>query len=280
MTFPFFVGCGRSGTTLVRAMLDSHSSIAIPFESHFIVELARKRQDYETVGGFSVDTFVADLVQQWGFTHWQLSAEGLRAHLLAEPVDDFPDAIRKTFALYAIEHGKSRYGDKTPLYVMYLPFLATLFPESKFIHIVRDGRDVALALADVEWFWPNDLPTAALYWAGSVDTGRRAGRWLGSRRYYELRYEQLIESPSESLRALCAFIDLEFEDGMLQYFEAATQVINSLPDPEEHTHLALPPTTGLRDWRSEMSARDLATFESLAGEVLVSLGYPLSGVAQ
>jgi hypothetical protein len=273
--FPFFVGCGRSGTTLVRAMFDSHPDMAIPFESHFIVSLARRQPVFETDAGFATGPFLDELCRQWGFRRWGLARDQLQ-EAFRSPPSDYADAVRRSFALYADVHGKPRYADKTPMYVMNIPFLANLFPESRFVQVVRDGRDVALSLAEVRWFWPNDVAAAAQYWASSVETGRRAGRWLGPSRYQEVRYEDLLEDPAAALQPLCDFLGLNFDEAMLHHADHAQDVVASVPNPQEQTHILLPPTKGLRDWRSQMSREDLSCFETLAGEVLVASGYRLS----
>jgi hypothetical protein len=188
----------------------------------------------------------------------------------------YADAIRTVYELYAQRQGKHRYGDKTPRYSIDVPLLAELFPEANFIHIIRDGRDVALSLMDVR-LGRGHVREAALLWRSRVRAARDAGRDLGHHRYREVRYEALIDDPRAELEALCPFVQLDFEPGMLNYFER----VGRMPDPElgiryrprHHTHVGLPPTKGLRDWRVQMSPHDLAVFEANAGDLLSGLGY-------
>jgi hypothetical protein len=273
--FPFFVGCGRSGTTLFRAIFDSHPNLAIPGESHFIVHLAPNRRRYETETGFDVEAFLADLLPHPRFRLWGLAEQEVRTALREDPPSTLADAIRAVFALYAVGQGKGRYGDKTPGYVSHLPRLAGLFPEARFVHILRDGRDVALSYLDVS-FGPETVERAALHWNRFVERGRQAGALLGPDRYVEVRYEDLLADPEATVRTLCRFIDLEFRPEMFRYPQRAAEVASGSAFPEAHGRLALPPTKGLRDWQSQMSTADVVAFELLAGDLLSDLGYERS----
>jgi hypothetical protein len=267
--FPFFVGCARSGTTLIRAMFDSHSEMAIPSESHFITPLARQRRRYESGGAFRTDQFISDLLQQRRFRHWGLEEQVVREAVAAAAPVDYPDAIRSVFALYARLHGKNRFGDKTVGYLLDMRLLGTLFPEARFVHIIRDGRDIALSAMDMG----RRIDEAAFYWKRHVVRGRSIGRRLGSGRYQEVRYEDVLRDPEAVVRGVCDFIDLRFEDSMLRYFERADRLIQGVGRPHRHQRLFLPPTKGLRDWRQQMSRRDAALFEAIAGDALTGFGY-------
>lgn len=258
--FPFVVGSGRSGTTLVRTMLDSHPELAIPGESHFIPKLSH-------LAGFLDVVFSDQFVRNWG-----LSEATVRARFAEAPPATYPDAVRLLYACYADAQGKPRYGDKTPPYVRQLPLLASLFPEGRFVHVIRDGRDVALSLLGAEWF-PGTLEQAAEYWRTAVEDGCLAGGALGDR-YLELRYEALVADPEPQLRRVCEFIGLEYSPAMLDYGSSAQRAIDMAVHPGDHGALRLAPTTGLRDWRRDMDAADSGVVWLLAGELLAELGYP------
>jgi Sulfotransferase family len=274
--FLFFVGCGRSGTTLFRAIFDSHPSFSIPGESHFIVHLLPKRHRYETPAGFQLEAFLTDLVSHPRFQLWGLADEQVETALAEDPPSTLAEAIRTVFGAYARAQGKDRYGDKTPGYVSHLLNLARLFPEARFAHIIRDGRDVALSYLDVS-FGPETVEAAALHWRRMVERGRRAGARLGSHRYVEVRYEDLLSDPEGTVRFLCRFIGLDFHPSMFRYTERSAEVAKGSAFPEAHTRLGLPPTKGLRDWRTQMTVEDLIAFELLTGDLLAELGYESVG---
>lgn len=268
--FPFFVGAGRSGTTLVRAIFNAHPDMAVPDESNFVSVLARMRARYEGSEGFAESLFLNDLFEQRRFRRWRLSKEDVQIAFDLQPPADFAEAVRAVFALYARRNGKRRYGDKTPSYVLHVSLLADLFPESRFIHVIRDGRDVALSMLDVD-FGPRSVGGAAQLWKAHVKAGRDAGDRLGPSRYQEIRYEDLLEDPEAAVASLCRFIDLPFDPDMLRYFERSETITS--PSAWSRRHLVLPPTKGLRDWRGQMSRSDVALFDALAGDLLSELGY-------
>jgi hypothetical protein len=270
--FTVIVGRGRSGTTLLRAMFDSHPALAIPPESHFLVTLARSARAFRGAGGFSVERFAAALNGHWGFRGWGLDEAEVRSTLAAADPATYAEAVRAIFERYAADRGKTRYGEKTPMNVLHIRRLASLFPEARFIHLIRDGRDVALSYRDAG-FGTTSIGDSAVFWRRFVARGRRDGRRLGTTRYREVRYEDLVDDPERVLRSLCSFVDLAFDPLMLRYFERADDVMEGVDHRSHHRSVYLPPTRGLRDWRRDMSPDELRLFESIAGRLLAELGY-------
>jgi hypothetical protein len=254
-------------------MLDSHPEMAVPPETYFIVRFAKNQSRYDSSGVFAFADFIEDLVDTGGFKRMCLSEEALRESFHSNPPATYPDAIRGVFRLYALEQGKEGYGDKTPMYVLHIRQLGTLFPEARFVHIIRDGRDVARSFMDGGW--ADRIEDATLYWKLQVVRGRRAGQRLGPERYREVRYEDLVADPESVLTSICEYLDVAFDPGMLRYQESARHWADLSSQPERHRHTLLQPTAGLRDWRHEMPRRDLAVVELLAGDLLTDLGYEL-----
>jgi hypothetical protein len=174
--------------------------------------------------------------------------------------------------VFAKREEKRLYGDKTPGYVVQIRDLARMFPEARFVHLIRDGRNVALSYLERPW-GPSTVGEAALYWRSRVSRGRTAGEALGSGRYLEARYETLVTDPETEVRRICSFLDLDFAPEMLEYKQAAEKFIATSHQPEAFTALVRPPTSGLRDWSNAMSQSDIALFEAIAGNLLVDLGY-------
>src|SRR3954468_22549156 len=150
--FPFIVGVGRSGTTMLRAMLDSHPDLCIPGESHFLSSLLRpwRRRQLTEQGRVVPERLLAELAKSRQFRNWGLDDDELRSTLSTDPRPDLADAVRRIYALHAHAAGKPRYGDKTPSYVESITPIGRLLPEARFVHLVRDGRDVALSQLAVE----------------------------------------------------------------------------------------------------------------------------------
>lgn len=272
--FPLFVGCGRSGTTLLRAMFDSHPSLAVSHELQFVGRMARRRESFETPAGLDQERFVARLLHADSFHLLDLTEDAVRRTLAAAAPDSYASAIRALMTAYATKRGKERYGDKTPGNVTRIPLLAELFPESRFVHIVRDGRDCMLAYRG-RGFGPQTLEEAALNWRTRVLRGRAAGRALGPTRYTEVGYERLVEDPERELRRLCAFLDLDYDPAMLEFHRRSEDVLTAVRPSHAQVfeNLSRPVTKGIRDWRKSLEPDEVRRFAALAGDVLVQFGY-------
>lgn len=267
--FPFVVACGRSGTTMLRVMFEQHPDIAIPPESYFPVSFFRRRDRYAADDGGIDLTVLADaLLRHDRFLAWRVD-EGLVRERLTGTAPDYPEAIRRVYALYAESHGKPRYGDKTPPFLMHMWMLAEQFPEARFVHLVRDGRDVVLSLRD-QPFAPSSFTGAAEYWAGRVRRARQAGERLGARRYREVRYEDLVADPEIELRGLCRFLELDYSPAMLSYEDTSNIPLTA---KMRASGVIRPPGGSTRDWQTQMTARQLAVVEAVAGDQLEAFGY-------
>src|SRR2546429_7514614 len=263
------LGVGRSGTTLLRVMLDRSSEIAIPYEVFFGTPLAHRHSR-----GPSLDDFVDDLGRFYQLYEWGIAPEDVRPRLREGMTTG--EAIAAVFEVYAEHEGKPRWGDKTPLYMQHLPLLERLFPDALWVHLVRDGRDAALSFLELPegfsgktWALPRTAAQFAARWRTEILAARRLGKHVGSR-YLELSYEDLVTEPERELRRVCEHAYLSWEPGMLDH----TRVSDAAQMPE-HKNLAQPPTPGLRDWRSQMSREDALAFEEVAGDVLRGAGYEL-----
>lgn len=274
--FPFIVGCARSGTTLLRAMLDSHSELVVTPESGFVVPVIGARHRLESVHGLAVDTFLEYVAADGTFALWGLKHDAVAETLKRNRPANVIEGLRQLYSLYAESRGKKRVADKTPNNVVCIARLAEAFPEARFIHIIRDGRDVAASLTSMA-FGPTSFGKSVLHWKKYVQTGQRQGLGLGANRYYEVRYEDVVERPDRTLRDLCDFINLRYEPDMLQFYERADQVLKGVGRPSEHPSIHQPVTKGLRDWRRQLRPADIALFEALAGDFARTLGYD-SGV--
>ena len=264
------LGVRRSGTTLLRVMLDRSPELAVPDESYFVPQLARRHR-----GPVDTAAFVDDLRRLPTLVEWGLTADAVAPRL--RPGMTTGEAIAAVFEAYAAERGKGRWGDKTPLYMQHLPLLERLFPTALYVHLVRDGRDAALSFLDVPagimtegWGHPRDAAGFACLWATEVRAARALGRRVGPR-YLELRYEALVADPGAELRRVCGFAGLGYEEEMLGYVGETESARK-----EHQRRLAEPPRVGVRDWRTEMPPGERGAFERVAGDLLAELGYEVS----
>ena len=267
---PFIVGCGRSGTTLLAVMLDSHPSIAIPGESGFLLRISSQAPPAD---GDVVGAFVHSVRGLRRFRAWGLTEEEVRRGLGDLGPTTMSAALLGTYRLYAAKVGKSIPGDKTPEHVQLIPQLAAIFPNAVFIHVIRDGRNVALATLDAPW-GPKSVPESARYWRRRVNVGRRRGSALGSGRYMEVHYEDLLADPEAELRRVCKFLGVTYDSAMLDYKSASKRQATMTYERHAFRSLMLAPTKGLRDWPTQLAPADVKAFDVLAGGTLREFGYP------
>jgi hypothetical protein len=262
---PFFiVGSARSGTTLLRLMLNAHSQVGVPPESRFICEFWSGETEIEVTG------YLTRLAAHKRFQLWDLPIHTVRSEIGDRDRIPFAEAVDATFHAWARVHGKNRWGDKTPRYVECMPVILGLFPDARFVHLVRDGRNVALSYADIP-FGPKTAAKAAELWARRVRVGMEQGRSMERGHYIEMVYEDLVEDPLGEVKTLCDFIDLEFEPDMLNYTEKARSAM--LPSAQTlNPHISEKPHA-VRAWQNEMPDEHVEIFEAVAGDVLSELGY-------
>jgi len=261
-------------------MVNAHPEIAVIHETHWIPRLFKKRNGLAK-GGFVTPQLISHLFELPGFTRLGISREELpkpTGNGQPIPYSEFVTAI---FDLYGKVQGKALVGDKTPSYVRRLRILHNLWPRVRFVHLIRDGRDVCLSM--IGWqraslkppqslagWKDHPVSTAALWWELNVRSGRQAAGWLEPEFYHEFRYESLVNHPAEECERLCAFLHLPYDDRMLRFHEGRTRNEQGLNAKDAW----LPVTPGLRNWRSQMSAADVERFEAAAGELLDELDYP------
>ncbi len=284
---PFVVGATRSGTTLLRLMLDAHPEIAIPSETHFIPELVTAREKHGATPEQMLELLASH--RRWGdFTIEP--AELAERWAAVDPLTG-PEAVRAFFALYADKQGKhgARWGDKTPGYVKSMREIQTYLPEARFIHLIRDGRDVALSVLKQTW-GPQTIEAAAEKWRSRVSRGRSQAPYLGF--YMEVKFEDLILDTERELRRICEFIELDFDEDMLGYHLTAEQRLQekarALPRAHgeaqsaekrlmSHAKTFEPPNPDMiGTWKQRMTPVDRAAYEALAGDLLAELGYETS----
>lgn len=284
---PIIVGAPRSGTTLMRFMLDSHPALAIPPETGFlppVCDLSR-RGEATPDALFQLLTSFPPETPFW--RDFELDGSRFRQELKKIHPFEAAQGVRLFYQLYAERFGKIRFGDKTPLYCEHMQSIEELLPEAHFIHVIRDGRDASLSLRPL-WFAPGrDITTLAQYWKRMVCAGRAAARDVAA--YLEVYYEALISNPEEQLKRICSFLSLPFDSKMLHYWERTSERLREhkarvRPDGTEaisHDQrlsqqiltTCPPETQRINRWIREMTAQEQQEFLDVAGDTLTAFGY-------
>jgi sulfotransferase family protein len=246
---------------MLRLILD-RSEVAVPPESMFLLDVDPSQP--------------AEDVLRAAWNHPRVQLWGLSGKPPAMPaglsgMDAFRFAVSAPFVAYAEREGKRRWGDKTPAYIGHVDRLTAIWPDARFVVLVRDGRDVALSVMNVP-FGPNNAWAAARSWATAIRRGRDAARRFRGR-VLEIRYEDLVSKPAATVGAVCDFLGLGYSDEML----AIEQTDRSKVVADQSawfTNVWSGITTAAVDkWRTELTPRQIEAFETVAGDELRALGY-------
>lgn len=256
---------------MLRLVLDRSPDVAIPTESMIVVDMARmngRLQPLETDRQF--DRLATAVWRHPKVREWHLAgAPPRREGRMGE--EAYRAALEAPYLAYAGMHGKARWGDKTPYYVNHIDEIRRVFPEARIVNVVRDGRDVALSLLRVP-FGPANVWAAAHQWRAAVDAGDRAATALGDD-LITVRYEDIVADPAATVPAICQFLEIAYEPGMLAIQETPPEKIASGQESWFTELFAGISAGSVGKWRHQMSPRDVALFESIAGAALARHGY-------
>ncbi len=259
-TAPIFVGgAGRSGTTLLRVVLDTHPHIACGPELKLIPSIA---------------------------AHWENTAkhfqEILKSYQLtpAELNRSYQSFIRHLLQPFLDKSGKQRVAEKTPNNVFFFYHLHQMFPQSPLIHCIRDGRDVVCSLLTMNWINPETgkkLPyvenaeNAAHYWVRSVAAGRASARNSSVKnRYHEIRYEDVVNEPEATLKELFDFLEEPWDPAVLD-FHLTRRDLRAESSAQQVSQELYSYSAGR--WTRDLKGEDKDTVKSIAGDLLIELGY-------
>lgn len=269
----FIVGSGRSGTTLLRLMLSAHSRIHIPPETWFILRLVRQFPLDGPLSAEQVQSALATITSDYRWPDLEIEASKLRDAATILNAPRLRDVIDLVYDLLLVRSGQYRLGDKTPPYIAIVPQLAALYPAAKFIHLIRDGRDVAISFIDLG-FECRFYDGQRFEWIAAMDKARSYRRSPYADRILEVRYEDLVIRPKPTLRTICSFLGEDFEAEMLD----RPSRVEAVPERERQMHTKLErPLSGdaVGIWRHKLSGMECFWMEACLWRHLVELGYEL-----
>jgi len=274
----FVIGCGRSGTTLLYHMILSAGNFAVYRTESNVINLLEPR-----FGNLSSARNKRRLLEAWYNSRLYalsgLDKEDIATKVMAR-VRNGGDFLCTIMEEMARQQGVERWAECTPEHILHLRRIKETIPNALIIHIIRDGRDVALStdkqgyIRRLPWDKKPSVMVAGLYWEWMVNSGRRDGRLLGDD-YTEVRFEELVTHPRETLARLGQFIEHDLDYDRIQQVG-----IGSVSEPNSSFK------SGSKDefnpvgrWRSGYTPETLTMLEGLIGETLEDLGYKLEGPA-
>lgn len=276
---PFFIiSAGRSGSTLLNRMLNEHTRLFLPSEQYFLgVSIIKYRLYRFLIWRDLVKIILGELLVSSSHTWILQQPGGLFDDLvsLAKEERSLQRILNTVFKEYAAQSGKKehmRWGDSTPLNAHYIREVQTAFPDAAFIFLMRDGREVVSSFkkGGSKAFGHLANPVnAAHHWNKSVtalDFLKRQGSQV-----LQIKYEELVANPADTLTMICRFLGVEFDSGMLQYHQ-------NIPDTPfyhdaHHQKLKMPVSSPVTEWRRALSEEEQKSVLRIIGRNLERFGY-------
>ena len=275
-TKPIFIACApRSGSTLLRLILDAHPRLAVPspcwmYELNYPYlysygDLANK----DNFRGLAQDIHDNNFVQNMALG---LDVDGLMEAATEQSFKGLYEAIH---IVNAKSKGKVRWGEKSPRDCYWIDDIIHDFPDAQILHLTRDGRDMAIDICQSEEMLPNNLYAAANIWRENNTAVINSAKNLNKDNYYRIRYEDLCSDPEAALKKLCDFIGEDYDNAMLAHNE--TDSTKQWSSKANHVKTGRPINTDYCEmYKTRLPENDIRTLDAFIGDLLKEFGYPVS----
>lgn len=280
----WIIGNPRSGTSLYRIMLHAHPDVNIPPESHFFLWLEPKFAGWKSEDG--LENFLDALYESTKFETWKLDRCWLKAFLQDNNPASFAQLIALVYIAFGISQKKKArfWGDKNKLWKDKLPVVRANFPETRFIHVVRDGRDVACSFKELNRKamsskyapkLPEDISMIAERWKRNIRGILAFQETSDNAHFMTLRYEDLLTSTEEVIRKSCEWLGIGFLEGQLEYYRETDK---ARIEPEEFFQwkeklLSPPDISNMGKYKHELSEEEIAIFNEICSDELKHFNY-------
>jgi hypothetical protein len=276
----FIVGANRSGTTLLRLLLNAHSEIAIPDEINYFYGFTGAELSYENWSTPSLSpseytSFVNRFLATNQAVVPTLNLDSVRAEIL-----DGPHDLRRPYQVlleqWARHRGKGRWGEKTPGNIYHANILIEMFPDARFIHVVRDPRGGVASMQRVSFFG-NDVAFNALNRHKIMTHGRAwLARSVPAPQRIEIRYEDLVAHPQNTLQSICDFVEAPYEPSMLRFHQDADRyMVNEAASSYNQTATRPISTEMIDKWHTQLTDEEIAIIERICKAEMIEFDYPL-----
>lgn len=270
----FLFGMERSGTTLLSMMIGAHPLMAVPLATAGMWTDFDRRlaQDFNNLAtAYDVLRLVDAVLAHERIRLWDAALDR-DALLAALPPGDYGAVVARFHAAYAEAKRKPCWANVDIATLDHMDLVNSWFRNARFLHIIRDGRDVALSHQTMP-YGAGNIAECARAWVNRTTTNAKMGRILGAARYMTVRFEDLILDTRPTLERICAFLDLPYDSRMLRYGD---MVAEKIPDSRRWLWPAIsrpPQRSKVGQWRRRMTGSQRIVFERVAGRTLKDWGY-------
>lgn len=276
----FVVGANRSGTTLLRLILNAHSRIAIPEELVYVTSHVGNRGIHQWRDpGYSPGHyrhFVKRFLSSNAEALSPLDLDALANRIVTTTRPNLRSPYQMALEAWAAHHGKERWGEKTPSNIFYAEHILDMFPGAQFIHLIRDPRAGVASMQDV-WFFPEDVVLNALNRKKYLVAGQsHLERHVSPRQRLIIRYEDLVRNPPSVTRVVCEFLGEDFEPGMLEYYKTSQQYMKDEAAQSFNSAATKPiAPSKIGRWKDKLTPRAIAMIELVCHDEMKQHGYAL-----
>ena len=282
---PFFIlGNPRSGTSLLRLMLNSHPNIVVPPESGFLQWWYEKHKAItkeEFLDENFISEFVRDILSSKKIEDWELQYDSLITLINKNKPSNYADICSLVYYLYGRNHNKKDFiiGDKNNYYISHTETINTIYPNAKYVHLIRDGRDVACSYIKVgelktqskyKPILPTDIDKIAKEWSSNI---KMIDKFIKKVPSIKIRYEDLILFPETTLKTITQFLSIDYSNKMLNfYLDKNNDEPTSTIDWKLKTKQPID-KTNLDKYKQILTKEEISIFKSIAGSILKQNGY-------
>jgi hypothetical protein len=277
--FFFIIGRPRTGTTLLRSLFDAHPNVQIPWECQFVLNLYPRYGKLAFWTKDLLEEFYKDLLEQWQFSAWNIDHGKLRSDLMACEGETSYRAICQMVYLNHISfYPKEKIrliGDKNHGYTIYTERLRKIFPEAKFLYILRDYRDNYESVKNVDF----EIPIVSLvvykwkfFYLKALKASLRSPE-----SFYFIRYEDLVSEPEYHFRIISEFLGIPYVPEVFDFYKKKDKAEEKYPADilqKHHKSLFNPVNTSrIGRWEKSMTTRQIRIADHVAGGWADKAGY-------
>jgi len=275
----FILGRHRSGTTLLRTLLDAHPNINIPLETPFILTLYPKYKNIKYWDKKKLLLLYKDLNTYLKFDYLQINKEKLQSDLLAgEGENSFQNFVKVIYSNYTSvyqKEGITLLGDKNPLYAIYPDKIFNIFPDAKYIFLTRDYRDHIISIKKID-FEAHMTALLAYKWRlAAKKTTMLSNKYPNQ--FFHIRYEDLVSNPEMYVKKICDFLGLEYTADVLNFYQQKNKMIELYTEEDldkYHSSLFKPiKSDKMGIWETQLTNNQIRMADSVVGKYAEITGY-------